>query len=213
MLTLAEEVTLLLFDEAAGTFTRASELSRNFALGPSIFVELVIADRIDADADHVFVIDAEPLENELLDPLLNRIAQSHRAHDVAHWIHDAASHGGDTFKCSLIRLVDHGILAEQERRIFGIGRSSRYDIVDRAAAGKSKKRILNVLSETDTPDLRDAVLISLTNACGILEKLLHSQRPRSTAERMYQIRKMAMSDKTISRALARIEAEMVSRLH
>lgn len=210
---LAEKVTLLLFDEAAGTFTRAPQLSRNFALGGAVFLELVIESRIDSDAEHLFAIDAEPIENELLDPMLNRIARSAQTRDVAHWIRDAASHALDTLDCSLMRLVERGILARQEHHTMGIRRASRYDIVDRAEARKPKKEILSVLSGTDAPVLRDAVLVSLTDACGVLDKFLSSRELRSASERLYRIRRMDMLGGTISRALARIEAELVGRLY
>ena len=213
LLRLAEKVILLLFDEAAGTITRIPQLSRNFALGGSVLLELVIEDRIYEEAEHLFVMNTEPLENELLDPLLNRIVQSEQAYDVAHWIRDAASHAEDTFKCASIRLVEHGIFTKQEHRSFGTRRASRYDIIDPTAAGEPKRRILNVLSGTDIPDLLDAVLISLTDACGILENFLSNRELRSTAERVYQIRKICMLDRTISRALANIEAELLGRLY
>ena len=210
---LAEKVTLLLFNEAAGTFTRAPQLSRNFALGGSVFSELVIESRIDSDAEQVIVIDAAPLENELLDPMLSRIVQSVQTRDVAHWIRDAAAYAGDTLDCSLKHLVEHGILALQERRTMGIRRASRYGIVDRAAAGKPKKEILNVLSGTDVPDLRDAVLVLLADGCGILDKFLPNRELRSRSERLYRIGRTDMLGGTISRALATIEAELVRRLY
>lgn len=211
MLSFAEEVTLLLFDETSGTFIRVPHFSRILALGGSVLLELVLEKRIDPAAEHLSVVDAKPLENELLNPLLSRIARSDRVHDAAHWMRDAASHAEDTFKRSLNCLIERGILAKKGRRTLGIRRAIRYDIIDPSAAGEPKERILNVLSGTDFPDLRDAVLISLTDACGILQKFLSRRECHSTAERIYQIRNMDALNGTISRTLASIELELVGR--
>lgn len=211
MLSFAEEVTLLLFDETSGTFSRVPHFPRIFALGGSVLLELVLEKRIDPDAEHLSVVDVKPLENELLNPLLNRIARADQVHNAAHWVRDAASHAEDTFKRSLICLVERGILAKQGRRTLGIRRAIRYDIIDPSAAGEPKERILNVLSGTDIPDLRDAVLISLTDACGILQKFLSRREYHSTAKRICRIRNMDALSGTISRMLASIEFELVAR--
>ena len=126
---------------------------------------------------------------------------------------DAASHAEDTFTRALICLVERGILAKQGRRTFGIRHAIRYDIIDPSAAREPKERILNVLSGTDIPDLRDAVLISLTDVCGILQKFLSREENHSTAERIYQIRNMDALSGTISRLLANVEVELVGRLY
>ena len=213
MLSLAEEVTLLLFDETAGAFIRVPHISRKFALGGSVLLELILENRIDPDAKHLSVLGTKPLENELLEPLLRRIARSEQGHDVEHWMRDAASHAEDTFTRALICLVERGILAKQGRRTFGIRHAIRYDIIDPSAAREPKERILNVLSGTDIPDLRDAVLISLTDVCGILQKFLSREENHSTAERIYQIRNMDALSGTISRLLANVEVELVGRLY
>lgn len=213
MLSLSEEVTLVLLDETAGAFIRVPHISRKFALGGSVLLELILKNRIDPDAEHLSVLGTESVENDLLNPLLRRIARSEQGHDVEHWMRDAASHAEDTFKRSLICLVERGILAQRDRRTFGPRRAIRYDIIDPSAAREPKERILSVLSGTDIPDLRDAVLVSLTDACGILQKFLSRTENHSTAERLCQIRSMDRLGRTISRALASVELELVGRLY
>ena len=168
-LRLAEEIMLLLLDEAGGAFNRIPALQRDYALAGSVVLDLTLESRIDTDPERLFVIDPEPVEDDLLDPMLARIVQSSETHDAGHWIRQAVTQANDTFEGSVGRLVERGILDRKERRFLGIRRRSRYAIADATAAGEPKQRVLRILSDTDIPDVRSIVLISLADACGILE--------------------------------------------
>ena len=209
-LKLAEEIMLLLFDEAEGAFTRMPALSRDYALAGSVVLDLTLESRIDTDLERLFVLDPETLGDDLLDPMLARIVQSSETHDAGHWIRQAVTQANDAFERSAGRLVGRGILDRKERRFLGIRRRSRYEIADAEAAGEPKQRGLRILSDSDIPDVRDIVLISLADACGILESLLPDREFRSAAGRINQIRNLDPVGRSVSKMLGAIGAALAT---
>ena len=209
-LRLAEEIMLLLLDEAEGAFNRVPALQRDYALAGSVLLDLTLESRIDMDPERLFVIDPEPLGDDLLDPMLARIAQSSGTHDAGHWVRQAVTQANDVFERSAGRLVERGILDRKERRFLGIRRRSRYEIADAEAAGEPKQRVLRILSDSDIPDVRDIVLISLADACRILENLLPDREFRSAAERINQIRNLDLVGGSVSKMLGATGAALAT---
>ena len=147
---------------------------------------------------------AEEIMLLLLDPMLACIVQSSETHDAGHWIRQAVAQAGDTFERSTGRLVGRGILDGKERRFLGIRRRSRYEVTDAEAAGEPRQRVLRLLSDTDIPDVRDIVLISLADACGILQNLLSDREFRSAAVRINRIRNLDPVGQSVSKMLGAI---------
>ena len=210
ILRLAEEIMLLLLDEAGSAFNRVPALQRDYALAGSVVLDLTLESRIDTDLERLFVIDPEPLGDDLLDPMLARIVQSSETHDAGHWIRQAVTQANDAFERSAGRLVERGILDRRERRFLGIRRRSRYEIADAEAAGEPKQRVLRILFNTNVPDVRDSVLISLADACGILENLLPDREFRSAAGRINQIRNLDLVGRSVSKMLGATGAALAT---
>ena len=70
--------------------------------------------------------------------------------------------------------------------------------------GEPKQRVLRLLSDTDIPDVRDIVLISLADACGILQNLLSDREFRPAAVRINQIRNLDPVGQSVSKMLGAI---------
>ena len=209
-LRLAEEIMLLLLDEAEGACNRMPALQRDYALAGSVLLDLTLESRIDTDPERLFVLDSEPLGDDLLDPMLARIVQSSETHDAGHWVRQAVTQANDAFERSAGRLVERGILDRKERRFLGIRGRSRYEITDAEAAGEPKRRVLRILSDADIPDVRDMVLISLADACGILENLLPDREFRSAAGRINQFRNLDPIGRSVSKMLGVIGAALAT---
>ena len=67
-----------------------------------------------------------------------------------------------------------------------------YPVIDDWTIRDVKLRIKGVLFSDEIPDVRDIVIISHADACGILENLLSSQELKSVAGRIEQVRKMEL---------------------
>ena len=75
----AEEFLLLLRAED-GTLSRAAEWLVRSALGAAVLMDLALENRIDTDADGLFLTDSTPVGDPLLDPMLAEIAGTEDTH-------------------------------------------------------------------------------------------------------------------------------------
>ena len=210
MLRFAEEIMLLLLDDKGGRFVDAHSVSRKYALAGAVLMDLALEGRIDTDPERLFVIDSTPLEDDLLDPTLARIAQSAETHTPSYWISQTVAHAGDIQERSLTRLVERGILQREDDRFMWVFQTRRYPIIDNKTVREVKLRIMGVLFSDDIPDARDIVIISLSDACGIFRGIFSSRELEGAAQRIDQVRKMDLIGREVSKAVQDIELSLAA---
>lgn len=208
MLRFAEEIMLLLLDDEGGKFVDVPTVSLEHALAGSVLMDLALEHRIDTDPARLFVTDPSPTGDELLDTTLARIVESAETHDCAHWIKAAAVHAGEVREGALARLVERGILRQEEGRFMWVFPTRRYPIIDNQTIREVKLRMMGVLFSNDIPDARDIIIISLADVCGILERLLSSQEVKATAGRVEQVRKMDLIGREVAETVWDIESSL-----
>ena len=74
MLRFAEEIILILLDDEDGKFVGVPRWSLNYALAGGVLMDLAMENRIDTDIENLMLIDATPVGDSLLDPVLAEIA-------------------------------------------------------------------------------------------------------------------------------------------
>ena len=95
MLRFAEEIILILLDDEDGKFVRVPRWSLNYALAGGVLMDLAMENRIDTDIENLMLIDATPVGDSLLDPVLARdsgggteghpfLARTHRREGFRH---------------------------------------------------------------------------------------------------------------------------------
>ena len=141
MLRFVEEIVLLLLHDDDGSFVRVSSWSRDYAIAGSVLMDLAMENRIDTDLENLTLIDATPLGDSLLDPTLAEIAAGEQ-HSARFWVEHTATRAAEIYEQTLARLVDHGILEQQEERFLWVFRSRRYPMVDGTAEREVKLRIM-----------------------------------------------------------------------
>ena len=208
MLRFAEEIMLLLLDDKGGRFIDVPTVSLEHALAGSVLMDLALEHRIDTDPERLFVTDPTPTGDDLLDATLARIVESAQTHDCAHWIKASAVHAGEVRERALARLVEHGILRREEDRFMWVFPTRRYPIIDNRTVREVKLRIMGVLFSDEIPDVRDIIIISLSDVCGILERLLSSQELKATARRVDQVRKMDLIGREVAETVWDIESSL-----
>ena len=212
MLRFAEEIMLLLLDDKGGRFVAARSVSLEYALAGAVLGDNALEGRIDTDTERLFMIDPAPLEDDLLDPTLARIAQSVETHDPGHWINQTATHAGDIQERSLARLVERGILRREDDRFMWVFHERRYPMIDNKAVQEVKLRIMGVLFSDEIPDARDIVIISLADACGIFGGILCGRELAGAAQRIAQVRKMDLIGREVSKAVRDIELYLATAM-
>lgn len=171
MLGLVEEAMLLLLRDEGGSFVRLPTVSMRLGIAGAVLVELADADRIDTDQEHLFLLDATPTGDDLLDPTLAEIAAAERQ-NARYWIDHVAERADVIRAGALDRLIGEGILTVRAQRLLWVLRTCRYPTVDGDACQAVRRRVVEVLRSGRTPDPRDVLLLCLADACGIFRRML-----------------------------------------
>lgn len=204
----AEEMMLLLLDDEEGKFRRVPEWSLRYALGGGVLMDLALEDRIDTDLERLILVDATPVGDSLLDPLLADIAAETETHDAKFWVERAAGRAEEIREEAIARLVERGVLERKEDRFLWVFRTRRYPLVDGHAEREVKLRIMEVLFSDEVPSPRDIVIICLVDACGILRELLSAREIAHVTPRVEQVRKMDLIGRAVSKAIWDIETSL-----
>ena len=176
MLRFADELLLLLIDDRRGDLIPIPEWSLACALAGSLLMDLAMEGRIDTDPDYLSLLDARPLGDDLLDPVLSEIAQTEAMHPARFWVAHIAERSDEIREGTLARLAARGILEGEEDGSVSlqpsVSRTRRYPSLNQAVREDVQLRVMRVLFSDDIPDPRDVVIIGLADACGVFERLL-----------------------------------------
>ena len=107
MLRIAEEIILLLLDDKDGRFINVPTWSIDYAIAGSILMDLAMENRIDTDLENLILIDANPLNDSLLDPTLVEIEAGDK-NTTRYWVEHVAQNAVAIREEALTRLVDAG---------------------------------------------------------------------------------------------------------
>lgn len=118
----AEELLLLLLNEDAGDLAFVPEPQLYYALAGAVLMDLALANRTDTDPAKLVVLDPTPLEDDLLDPPLARLAQSTETYNAAYRVGRIAEEGDQIRATALSRLVQAGILDTAEEGAIALAR-------------------------------------------------------------------------------------------
>ncbi len=210
MLRFVEEIVLLLLRDEGGRLARVPAWSLNYALAGGALMDLAMENRIDTDPESLILIDAAPVGDNILDPVLARIAAAEEKHDAAYWLDRIADGAEVIYEAALERLVQGGILERRDDRLLWVFRSRRYPAVDGVAEREVKLRIMGVLFSDEIPDPRDIMLICLADACGIFSHLLTRRELNQVTERIEEVRRFDLIGQAMSQAIQDIEISVAA---
>ena len=130
MLTVAEEMLLLVLDDTSGTFITEPDININYALAGAVLADLALKGRIEADPDKLFVLDPKPTGDAVQDAVLARIAEADEVQDTAYWVAEIGQRGDEVREHLLSRLVERGILKRVEEKVLWVFETRRYPTID-----------------------------------------------------------------------------------
>lgn len=201
---------MLLYSEDRGDFAPGlAPHSLHTVLAGAVLMDLALENRIDTDPEHLILVDATPLADDLLDPILADIAQDTGARDLGYWVAQTAKQGDEIRDKALARLVNRGILEAESEGIFSlsrlVSRSRRYPAIDGQRVEEVRLRIMRVLFTDEIPDPRDIVIICLADASGVFKNILSQSELSEVQERIDLIRKMDLIGQSVTRAIREYE--------
>ena len=209
MIRIVEEVLLLVLDEEHGDLSAAFPSGvLDVVVAGAVLMELALEGRIDTDLDRLFVTDATPLDDDLLDPTLVAIAEGGNARSADDWLVRTAERAGDIRRRAIDRLVERGILELDSGggAVFfasSVARSRRYPGADGDAVEEVWLRIMRILFSEEIPDSRDIVIVCLADASGVLQRRLSTQEREELRERIDLLRRLDLIGRFLIPAIQR----------
>ncbi len=204
MLTVSEEVFLLTLDYDTGRpSARLPDRHLHSALSGALLMDLALADRIDTDLEGLFVVNAEPVGEAVLDRALAKVAAGGEHRSIDHWVNVFA----DDYHAIRSMLIDR--LAE--RKIVLRGRDGMLLVMGtrrcRDENGRPlrdvRERLAGELLNDEIPDPRDVMIVSLAEACALWQSLLDECARARLAPRIARIARMDLIGQAVTRAIHR----------
>ena len=202
MLTVAEEIFLLMLDSDSGRLNTGLPLpSVHNAVAGAMLMDLSLQHRIDTDLQHLFVVDRTPVEEPVSDQILQLITKAEDTKPTGFWL-DVLAVDGEPLRAQLTgRLIEQGTLVEEAD-----GRLTISGVADGGARRDPTRhavrdRIARVVRGPGIPDPRDVMLISLANACSLWQVMVHDRVYAVLGTKIEQLAKMDLIGREVARIL------------
>ena len=206
-LSVAEEMILLQLHDEDGTFIKLPDWAMRYTLCGAVLMDLALQNRIDTDLESLFVVDRTPTSDTLLNSLLAHVDKD-QSRPIRYWVERIAVHADQIREVSLQRLIDRGILEQEEHRFLWVFKSRRYPVIDGTAETEAKRRILDVLWSDKIPDPRDVVLICLADVCGVFSAMFTTSELSKIEHRVKEIRQLDLIGQAVASAIWDIEVSL-----
>ena len=210
MLTILEEVVLLTIDPRSGRLRGGGEFSVRYALAGAVLFDLALTRRIDTDADVVTVCDPTPTGHPIQDGLLAELVARGGSRTVRGFVEQIFLERQELEGAALDELKAKGVIRHETSKLLWVIDRHRFPIVDGAPRQHVTARLAQVVLNDEIPDLRDIMLVSLVNACGLLNVVLASGQIEARAEWVETLSNIETISRTVSRAIADLMADLAA---
>jgi len=206
VLRFAEEILLLALDDKTGRLHALPERALEFALAGALLAELAFIDRLDTDTTQVFIKDAKPMGDPVLDLALASLPKDEPKLTIQKALARIALKAGPIKEILFAELIRKGILQQREQSYLWVLRERRYPMVDDREEREVRARIREVvLTPGEIPAPQDVILIGLMDACDLDHFVFTPEELERSAERIKQICRMDFIVQALARAIGEIQ--------
>ena len=198
-ISLIEELLLLTLEDSGGEFDKVPEIFLGCGIVGAALMDLALMNRIDSDLKALWVSDASPTGDDILDRVLAKIASEPDRLDVKTWITRLQPEAMVMREAALARLCERGILRQREHSFLWVLKERRYPLIEGQERPEAKRRILALLFNDDIPTPKDVALTAVADACFVFERILQPKELARVAPRIRQISRMDLIGESISR--------------
>jgi len=209
-LPLHEEVLLLALRDDEGTI--ASGTMYLYAIAGALLAELVLQGRVAVDdakrKKRAVVTDPRPTGAPLLDECLAKMAAG-KPKRLDHWVGKFAGISGLKHRVAE-RLCDRGILREEEGKILLLFTRRVYPETDPRPEHEIVERLRSaIFTDTREVDPRTGVLVSLTDATGVLAVVFGKKELKARKARIEQVVNGEVMGKAAKEAIQAMQAAVM----
>lgn len=207
-ISLIEEFLLLTLEDSGGEFDSAPEVFVDCGIAGAALMDLALRNRIDSDLEAVWVSDATPTGDPILDGVLKQIGASPTSLDARSWI-TRLSHAARAMRAAALEsLCARGVLRQQDHQYLWVLKARRYPIVEGQERAEAKRRIMALLFNDDIPAPDDVALAGLADASFLFERFLTPRELTRVRPRIAQLVRMDLIGGEIARVAHELNIEM-----
>jgi hypothetical protein len=207
-LILAEELLLLFLDDEKGSDT--ASWGGDPGLAGALLLDLT---RLRALSEVDGKLVAEPgatIEHSLLAAAHEAIAADDKRRDAKGWVGRLPKELKPLRERVAERLVEHGVLGEQRRKVLGLFPSTRFPEADPAAEAALRERLRAVLLTERQPTVQDAMLVGLLRPYDLVGKLVPKDRRKDAKRRADEIAEGGAAAKAVDDTLKGIQMAVMA---
>ena len=203
MLGFVEEIVLLQLDER-GRLIELPLSAADVVLAGAALMELALRNKVDTDLNRFFVVDREPTGDAILDDALGALVASGGDLTTGAAIERITLNARHYRDIALRRLVEKGVLREEEGRCLWVFHTRRYPVIDNTEQREVRARLRQLILTDEIPDPRDVVLLCLIDACGLLGLVLSLDEIASRRTRIEQLTRLDLIGQAMTKAVGEI---------
>ncbi|PWS37483.1 GPP34 family phosphoprotein [Falsiroseomonas bella] len=205
--SLAEEIVLLSLDDDTGRPVGRSGMAPDLALAGALLMDLALAGRVDTDRDRIWVADNTPTWDAVADRVLAELDTPDAPGDARGAIMLLARGAPAAREALLARLVEAGVLHRQEGRVLWVFPDRRYPkAAGREAAEDARARLRRLLLAEEIPEPRDALLLGLARAAGLLPLLFSAEELPRIQDWLNVVTRIESLNRSLGTAVAEVRA-------
>lgn len=212
MLTLAEDIILLLLDDDTGKLASIDLMTLNYAMAGAVLMDLALRNKIDTDLESLIVADSTPTGLQMLDTYLDKISSENKENNTRYWLTELSNYGEDIVDSALNMLVEKKILKTEEKKILWVIGTRVYPMIDDKEEKEVKRRIVDLLMSDEIPTPQDVVLVSLMDTCSLFTTILSSKEVERLSSRIEQIRKLDLIGQEVTKVLERLRSDIAEAM-
>ena len=208
-LILAEQLLLLFLDDEKGS--DGASWGGDPGLAGAILLDLTAAGALSADDDDKLVAapDAAP-DHPLLATAHAAIAASEKRRDAKGWVGSLPKELKPLRERTAERLVEHGVLTEERRKLIGLFPTTRFPEADPEPERDLRERLRAVLVTERQPTPRDAMLVALLMPYDLVKKLVPRERRKDAQRRAKDIAEGGAAAKAVDDTIKGIQAAVIA---
>lgn len=212
MLTLAEDIILLLLDDDTGKLASIDLMTLNYAMAGAVLMDLALRNKIDNDLESLIVADSTPTGLQMLDTYLDKISSENKENNTRYWLTELSNYGEDIVDSALNMLVEKKIIKTEEKKILWVIGTRVYPMIDDKEEKEVKRRIIDLLMSDEIPTPQDVVLVSLMDTCSLFTTILSSKEVEKLSSRIEQIRKLDLIGQEVTKVLERLRSDIAEAM-
>ena len=205
MLSLPEKLMLLALHDKKGSVIFSASTALPFGLAGSVLIELLLRRKVELVNAKIKILENTSTGNELLDEALNLIYRTEKLRDAKYWVQRLNSKIKGIKERVLEDLINKGILIRKEQRIMWVIPTKRYPMINAGLEEEIRGRIHQVVIQQDKAKDEDIALLSLINACELINEVFKKEERKRAKQRIKEI----TEEEQIGEAVSSIVTEII----